>query len=84
MALTTTQGYKDFRREEIIYRTADVIIRLKNNMVLNKTEIENVYAEVNADANADPDLKTLASQANNFVNNVKITDFIAFVTNTVE
>ena len=84
MALNATQGYKDFKREEIIYRTADVIIRLKNNMVLNKTEIENVYAEVNADANADPDLKTLASQANNFVNNVKITDFIAFVTNTLE
>ena len=84
MALTQTQGYKDYNSEGIIYNSAASIIRLKNNLAGLKAALVVVAAEVAGDANADADLKTLAAQADNFVNNVKFTDFISFVTNSLE
>ncbi len=84
MALSQTQGYKDYQREGKIYQAANRVISLKDTLVVIKTEIEAVYTEVDGDASADPDLKTLATQANNFVNNANFTGFITLVENQLE
>ena len=44
-----------------------------------KTELEAIKVEVDADVDATPDMITLATQANNLVNNANYTDFITFI-----
>ncbi len=84
MALPQTQRYIDYKNEHQIMQAAQRVIVVKDKLNTVKSDIIAIYNAVNADPNADADLKTLANQANNFVTNAAYTDFITFVTNSLE
>lgn len=84
MALTYTQNYKDYLSEQNIHNAEARLKKVKDRLIIHKSELEVIYAAVNADANASAELKALASQANSFVNNIKYTEFITFVGNNLD
>lgn len=84
MALSHTQNYTDSRHEDDIFKDAERIVTLKNRLKDVRTSVITTATEINADANADADLKTLATQATSAMNNAKITDFISFIENNLE
>ena len=83
MALTHTQNYKDNRKEDVIFGSAEALVSEKNRLVNLKTRLLATTAEIAADANASAELKTLGIQASGFINNAKITDFISFITSNL-
>jgi len=84
MALGFTQKYVDFQKEAAIFQASEQVKNAKNVLSSVKTQIEAIKAAVDANASSDADLITLADQANGFVNNAKYTEFITFVTNSLE
>ena len=79
MALVHTQNYKDYSKEQRIYTLAERFIQERIRLESYRTDLLATAAEIQADSNADADLKTLATQAQTFGNHVKVTDFISFV-----
>lgn len=83
MSLTHTQGYVDTEKEDEVFRMADRIKAGKDRLVTAKASLLVTTAAIAADANASAELKTLGTQAESFINNAKVSDFIDFVTNNI-
>jgi hypothetical protein len=83
MALTHTQGYQDSKKEDEVFRMAERIKAVKDRLLQAKVSLLVTTTAIAADPGAPADLKALGTQAEGFINNSKISDFIDFVTNNI-
>ena len=84
MALTHTQSWIDDEKESKIFTEINRLISGKNRLVTIRTNLLSLSAAINADANANANLKTLATQIEGAMNNAKITEFISFIASNLE
>jgi hypothetical protein len=78
------QFYQDTLRVSRVAQIEKKMLNIRDNLITIKAESIALKSEIDADTGSSSDMTTLGNQLNTFVNHASYTDFVTFVTNSIE